>query len=204
MRETFLPAALVYYFLGRKVRDELVDIIVAAFRHIEFACGEVEKCDACILLAEIYRCEECVFLVDQNVFVHHYTRCHEFDDAAFYDAFYEFRVFELFAYCHTFACPDEFGQICVECVVWEPGQFDIACRAVGPAGESDAEYSAGAYGVLAEGFIEVSYPEQQYCVAVYGLDGVVLLHQWRFHVFFFFLHLLFAGHVVAVFGNTQS
>ena len=180
--EAVFVTALVDDLLGCEVRNELVDVVVGAFGHVELARRNVEERHTGRLPAEVDRSEEGVFLVGQDIVAQHDARGDQFDDAALDQPPHLLGVFQLLADGYALARPHQLGQVGVDGVVGEAGQLDIRRRAVGPPREGDAQNAAGTDCILAEGFVEVTHAEQQDCIGVHRLDGVVLLHQRGFDI----------------------
>ena len=73
----------------------------------------------------------------------------------------------------------------------ESGKFNRAGCAVGPPGQGYAQYFRCTYRIFAESLVEVAHPEQEYRVRVFGLDGIILLHQRCFDIFLHLRYLQF-------------
>ena len=84
----------------------------------------------------------------------------EFGNASLYDAFHEFRVFQLVAYCHAVARFYELRKIGIDRMIRKTRQF-TALGAVVAVGEHNVEGMSGFYGIFTEGFVEIAYPKQQ-------------------------------------------
>lgn len=181
--ETLLPAPLVDDFLRGKIGQELVHVVVPPLGYVELPGRKVEKSHSRGLFPEMYRCEKRIFLVDEYVVAQHHAGSDQFDDSPLHDSLDELGILELLAHGHPFPCPDEFRQIGIQRMVGKTGQLHIAGRSVRPAGKSNTQNTARTNGIFAERFVKVTHPEQQHCIAVYRLDGVVLLHQRRLHIF---------------------
>ena len=80
------------------------------------------------------------------------------------------RVLELVAHRHTVAGPDELGQVVLEGVVRESGEFHLCGGAVLPSGEHDVQDLGRLHGILSERLIEIAHAEQQEGIGVLGLD----------------------------------
>lgn len=152
--EAVFVTALVDDLLGCEVRNELVDVVVGAFGHVELARRNVEERHTGRLPAEVDRSEEGVFLVGQDIVAQHDARGDQFDDAALDQPPHLLGVFQLLADGYALARPHQLGQVGVDGMVGEPRQFDVGCRTVGPPRERNAEYAAGLDRVLAEGFVK--------------------------------------------------
>lgn len=81
-REAVFVTALVDDLLGCEVRNELVDVVVGAFGHVELARRNVEERHTGRLPAEVDRSEEGVFLVGQDIVTQHDARGDQLDHAA--------------------------------------------------------------------------------------------------------------------------
>ena len=182
--ETVLVAALIDHLLGLEIRNQLIDVAVRAFGHVEFARGDVQKSHARDLPAEVDRRDEVVLLVGQDVVPQHDARGHQLDDAALDEPFHQLGVLQLLADGHALAGPHQLGQIGVDGMVGKSRQLNVRRRSVGAARERDAQYAAGLDRVVAEGLVKVAYAEQQYGVGMHRLDGIILLHQGRLDIFF--------------------
>ena len=169
-----LHALDIEHFLGRVVVDELIYIVVGAFGAEEFACRDVEQGDAAAVLVEAYGSEEVVFACIEHVVAHREAWSNEFGDAALYQFLGEFGVLELFAYSYTFTCPDESGQVGIECMIGESGQ-GIA----GACGQRDAQYVVRLFGVVAERLVEVAYAVEDDCVGMFLFQLKILLEHRR-------------------------
>ena len=108
----------------------------------------------------------------------------QFRDASFDQTLGLLGVFKLIAHRHLQSCFDQFGQVGVQAVMWEAGQFHFGGTAIPALGEYDVEHPRRLHGVGPEGFVKVSDSKQQDSVRMLGFDPVVLLHQGR----------LFLGH----------
>ena len=183
--ETVLVAALVDHLFGLKIGDELVRVAVRALGHVELPGRDVEKRHARRPTAEIDRGDIVVLLVGQNVVTQNDARRHQFDDTALDQSLDQLGVFELLADRHALASPDEFRQVGVDGMVGKSRQLHVGRRTVRTARERDAQNAAGLDRVVAERFVKVAHTEEQNGVGMHGLDGVILLHQGRFDVFFF-------------------
>ena len=188
-REAVFVTALVDDLLGCEVRNELVDVVVGAFGHVELARRNVEERHTGRLPAEVDRSEEGVFLVGQDIVTQHDARGDQLDHAALDQPPDELRVFELFANGYALARPYQLGQVGVDGMVGKPGQFDVGCRSVGPPRERNAEDAAGLDRVLAECLVKVPYPEEQDGIGMHRLDRIILLHQRCLDVFFVYFFL---------------
>jgi hypothetical protein len=58
----------------------------------------------------------------------------------------------------------------------EAGKLKRSCIAVISFGKRDAKYLGGFDSILSECFIKIPDPEQQYCIRVFSLDGIMLYH----------------------------
>jgi tRNA G18 (ribose-2'-O)-methylase SpoU len=65
-------------------------------------------------------------------------------------------------------------------VVRKTGQVHIGGGTIASLGEHDAQNLGSPDGILIECFVKIAHSEQQQGVGVFGLDAIVLLHQWRF------------------------
>ena len=182
--ETVLVAALIDHLFGLEIRNQLIDVAVRAFGHVEFARGDVQKSHARDLPAEVDRRDEVVLLVGQDVVPQHDARGHQLDDAALDEPLHQLGVLQLLADGHALAGPHQLGQIGVDGMVGKSRQLDVRRRSVGAACERDAQDAAGLDRVVAEGLVKVAYAEQQYGVGMHRLDGIILLHQGRLDIFF--------------------
>ncbi len=81
-------------------------------------------------------------------------------------------IVKLFADCDTGTGPDEFRQIRVERVMRESGNFHVFAADV-PFSGGNGEDFARPLCILAVCFVEVTEPEQQYCVGVLPLHFVI-------------------------------
>jgi len=187
--EAVFVTALVDDLLGCEVRNELVDVVVGAFGHVELARRNVEERHTGRLPAEVDRSEESVFLVGQDIVAQHDARGDQFDDAALDQPPHLLGVFQLLADGYALARPHQLGQVGVDGMVGEPRQFDVGCRTVGPPRERNAEYAAGLDRVLAEGFVKIPYPEEQDGIGMHRLDRIILLHQRCLDIFFVYFFL---------------
>ena len=138
----------------------------------------------------MHRCQEVVFLVVEHVVVHGHARRHEFGYAplhhlvhlgqpplAFHLLPLLLRVFQLVAYGHAPARPDEFGQVGVECVVGKAGHFRFAAEsAVVAFGERNAQDVGRNDGVMTVGLVEVAATKQQDGVGMLVLHREKLFH----------------------------
>ena len=171
LRKATAVAALDEHLLWCKVAQQLVGIV-------ERALGN-EEGDTARFLAKVHRCQKVVLLTVQNVTAHHHARRYQFCDAAFHQFLGELGVFELVADGHTFACPHQFGQIGVECVMRESRHLQTlgsSAGAIGATREGDSQNFAGNDGIFAVGFIEVAYAKEQNGVGVLRLHRHKLLH----------------------------
>ena len=182
--EAVFVTALVDDLLGCEVRNELVDVVVGAFGHVELARRNIEERHTGRLPAEVDRSEEGVFLVGQDIVAQHDARSHQFDHAALDESLHQLGVLQLLADGHTLARPHQLRQVGVDGMVGKSRQFDVRRRSVGAARERDAQNAAGLDRVVAEGLVEIAHAEQQNGVGMYCLDGVILLHQGRLDIFF--------------------
>ena len=187
--EAVFVTALVDDLLGCEVRNELVDVVVGAFGHVELARRNVEERHTGRLPAEVDRSEEGVFLVGQDIVAQHDARGDQFDDAALDQPPHLLGVFQLLADGYALARPHQLGQVGVDGMVGEPRQFDVGCRTVGPPRERNAEYAAGLDRVLAECLVKVPYPEEQDGIGMHRLDRIILLHQRCLDIFFVYFFL---------------
>lgn len=195
--EALLAAALVDDLLGREVRDELVDVGVRPFGHVELARGDVQKGHARRPAAEVDRAEVGVLLVGEDVVTQDDARGHQLDDAALDEPLDELRVLELLADGHALTRTHQLGQVGVDGMIGESRQLDEGGGAVGAARERDAQDAAGLDRVVAERLVEVAHAEEQDGVGMHRLDGVILLHERRLDIFFG-VGLLFRSHRLIV------
>ena len=84
--------------------------------------------------------QKIVFATHQHVIGECHTRRNEFGNAALYQLFCQFRVFQLVANGHSVAGTDEARQIGVECMVWEAGHLSGAGFLVVAICEGDTEH----------------------------------------------------------------
>ena len=203
LRKVLLATTLVDNLFRSKVREQLVDVRIASLRNVELAGRDVEEGDAGRLAAEIDGGQIDVLLVREDVLLENHAGGHQLDDTALDQPLDQFGVLQLFADGDALARTHQLGQVGVDGVVGEAGQLDIRRRAVGPPREGDAQNAAGTDCILAEGFVEVTHAEQQDCIGVHRLDGVVLLHQRGFDIllvvdlrFFALCHGLFLQKIV--------
>ena len=169
-----LHALDVEHLLGRVVVDELIDVVVGAFSTEEFARRDVEQGDAAAVLVETYSRQEVVFACIEHVIAHREAWSDELGNAALHQFLGEFRVFELFAYSYTFTCPDESGQVGIECMIGESSQR-IACT----CGQGNTQYVVCLLGVVAERLVEVAYAIEDDCVGMFLFQLKILLEHRR-------------------------
>ena len=121
-----------------------------------------------------------VGLAFQHVVVHHKARGDELRDTALHEALGLFRVFQLVAHGHLQAGFDKLGEVGVQAVVGESGQFDFRGAAVAAFGQHDVQHFGRRHCIRPERFVEIAHTEEQHGVRMLGLDPVVLLHQRGF------------------------
>jgi hypothetical protein len=123
----------------------------------------------------------------QDVIVDRDTGSDHFRYPALDYGFGGFRIFKLFTDCHPLSGPYQSWQISIQSMVGKSCQFNEGGRAIGPPGESNAQYAGGFYRILAECFIEIPNPEKQNSIRIFALDRIILLHQGRLNVLIFAL-----------------
>ena len=190
-------AALDEHLLGRKVDQQLVDIVGRALRGDELARRDVEKGHAQqALLVEVHGSQEVVFLAVEDGAAHHHTGGDELGDAPLHQFLGQLGVFELVAYSHALAGAHQLGQVGVEGVVRKTGHLHALGSAIGAARERDAQYLAGHYGILPVGFIEVAHAVKQQGIGVLLLHREILLHHGCGRCFF--------SHILNIFLSLQN
>ncbi len=137
--------------------------------------------------------EKIILPVVQHIVIYGDSGSHQLGDASFDQFFRGLRILELLADGHTFPRTHKLGQVCVKGMVGKSCQLDILGRAVGAAGESDAEYLGCRHGILRECLVKVSHAKKQNGIGMLLLHRYILFHQWcldnRFcHVHRFFTH----------------
>ena len=112
-----LHLSVVQHLLRLERRKQLLNIVESALAGEKFSGRDVEKSHATLSLCHEHGSKEVVLLIVEHVVAHSHSGRDKFGYATLHERLCELRVFQLVAYSHTFACPDELRQIGVESVV---------------------------------------------------------------------------------------
>ncbi len=137
--QQFLVAALHEHFFRSEIAEKFFYIVSRTFGCEKFAGRNVEKGHPDGLLTEVESREEVVFAMVKQSVVDRYSGGDQFGDAALDKLLCGLRIFQLLAYGHPLAGPDEFRQIGVKSVVRKSGKLHILGRPVGPSRKGYAE-----------------------------------------------------------------
>ena len=138
----------------------------------------------------MYTGQEIIFLVFKYIFIQGYSRRDQFGDSPFYNFLCKFGIFELFANGNPLAGPYQFGQIGVDGMIRETGQFHKGGRSIGPAGKGNTQNIGCFNSIFTKSFIKVTDPEQQNGIRMLCFDAGILLHQRRVDEIVFFQNLI--------------
>ena len=75
----------------------------------------------------------------------------------------------------------QFWQVRIQGMMWKACKFRTVTTIVS-VGKDNTKYFGGLYRILPKGFIKISNSKEQQGIRIFGLDGVVLFHQWS-HLF---------------------
>jgi len=187
--ELLRSATLIKHFLGLERTQQLVDIFKVTLGDQKLTGRDIEESHTGGFPVEMNRCQKVVLFVLENIVIDGNSGGDQFSDAPFDDFLGQFGVFELFTNGYPLTSPDQFGEIGVEGMVGKTGQFHEAGGPVGPACKGDAQNFCRPDGVIPEGLIEIAHPEKEDCIGVFGLDGIILPHQRRLHIFVLTCHI---------------
>ena len=112
-----LHLPVVQHLLRLERCKQLLHIVESALASEKFSGRDVEKSHATLGLCHEHGSKEVVLLIVEHVVAHSHSGRDKFRNATLHERLCEFRVFQLVAYSHTFASPDELRQIGVESVV---------------------------------------------------------------------------------------
>ena len=143
-------------------------------------------------MVEVHGGEEVVLFLFQDAVAVGDTGCHQFDDAAFYQLLGELGVFQLLTDGYLQPGPNQLGQIGVEGVMRKACQLRGTWNGIGTFGQDDPQHLGRFYGIFTIGLVKISHPEEQHRIRIFRLEGVVLLHQRGFAIFFCH-HFVFNG-----------
>ena len=188
-----LHGTIIKHLFRLEVAHQLLYIVGRTLTGEEFSRRDVEEAHATSSLAEMDGSEEVVLLVVQDVVAHRHTRSHQFGNATLHhlvhlaQAFLALdflslllRVFQLVAYSHTLASPDEFRQVGVECMMRESSHLCPTSRtAIVTASQRDAEHFGSLDSIFAVSFVEVATTEKQQCLGMLGFHLEELPHHRR-------------------------
>ena len=172
-------------FLGAEGPQEWSDVGGSALRGQELSRRDVEEGDSSAfplgwstaLEHNVDGGEPVVFPRVEDLVVEGHTGRDHFGDPALDDGLGGLGVLELVTNRHTVAGPDELGQVVLEGVVRESGEFNLGGGAVLPGGQHDVEHLGRGHGILSERFVEIAHTKEQQGIRMLGLDLVVLGHQ---------------------------
>lgn len=60
------------------------------------------------------------------------------------------------------------------------GKVHVCGGTIASLGEHNTQHLRSLHGILVECFVKIAHSEQKQGIGVFGLDAIVLLHQWRF------------------------
>lgn len=100
-------------------------------------------------------------------------------DFAAYESFCFFGVFDLITDSGSEAGLNEFLEVGIELVPWEPGHGDGVFRVFVAAGECESEDAGGVLSIFEEEFIEVAHTEQEHGAGMFRLHSVIAFHHGR-------------------------
>ena len=171
-------------FLGAEGAQERSNVGGGALCGEELSRRDVEEGDAsafplglpAALEHDVDGGEPVVFSRVEDLVVEGHAGRHHLGDPALDDGLGGLGVLELIADGDPVAGPDELGQVVLEGVVREPGEFHLGGGAVLPGGQHDVEHLGRGHGILSERLIEIPHAEEQQGIRVLGLDFVVLGH----------------------------
>ena len=153
----------VEHFRGVETLQQLVDVGRIALRDQEFARRNIQERHPEIVVppfAEMHRRQVVVASPVKYVVIERNAGRDQLRHPALHNAFGHCGVFQLVADGHAFARPHQFGQVSVERVVGETGQFFVRAAVVA-FGEGDAQNTAGFHRIFAEGLVEIAHPKKQ-------------------------------------------
>ena len=151
--EIILSGTVVEHFFRHEVTHQFLYIIIGSLAGKELTGRNIKETYAAGSLTEVDGSQEVVLLVVEHVVAHRHTRSNEFSNATLHHlvhlaqsllaldflAFF-LRVFQLVAYGNSLACPDEFRQVSIECMMGEARHLDAArSSAVVSAGKGNAQ-----------------------------------------------------------------
>ena len=125
--------------------------------------------------------QEIVLPVVEHIVVYRHTGSHKLGYAALHKLLGSLGVFELLADGHTLSGAHQFGQICVEGMMWESGKLDILCRAVGAPCQGYPEYLGCCNRIIGKSLIEIAYTKEQYRIGMLLFHRQILLHERSLH-----------------------
>lgn len=101
---------------------------------------------------------------------------YQFGNAALYNGFGCFGVFQLVANGYALPGTHQFRQISIQRMMGKACQLDMRGSAVGPACKYDAQNTGSFNGIFAKGLIKIAYAKQQQSTGVLYFDSIILLH----------------------------
>ncbi len=186
--DSFFVAAPHYDLFWIQRGEQGADVVQIALRDLELSGRDVQEGGAALILFEVQSADEIVFLLVKQLFVEGDAGGNEFRHAPLHKFLGEFRIFQLVADRYFVTGANQFRQMDVDGMVWEPGHVHEALLSVGFAGQDDAQHLADQHGVVGIGFIEIPDPVQEHRFRVLRLHREELLDQRGIFQYLSFRH----------------
>ena len=173
----FLESALDDEFLRRKGREQDTDVFLTSLGHLEGTGRDVQEGRSALVAIESQAGQEVVLFLLQKLVAEGHPRRDQFRHTTLdqFLVFGQFRIFQLVAYGHLVARPDQFGQIALEGMVRETSHLNPALFPIGLPGQNQPQHLANEHGVRCVRFVKIAHTVQQHRFGVLCLYRKELL-----------------------------
>lgn len=145
----------------------------------EASGGEFKPCKSQSGFGGCQACEEVALARVEHLVVGKRSRRDDSSDFPTDEPFGFFGVFNLIADGGSESGLNEFLEVGVELVIWEPGHWDGVFGVFVATGERESEDAGCVLGVFEEEFVEVAHAKEEHGAGMFRLHSVIAFHHGR-------------------------